>query len=96
MPPSVNLSDVVTRSTECGRVRWTESRERVFTAEFFCTGIIAGSVFVVFDYHGSKLGIRTCVEGNRYVWWDDFHFHQYFPYIYPCLSFTIRLESNRD
>ena len=40
-----------------------------------------GCLFV-FGYHGSKLEIRTCVEGNRYVWWDDFifiMFHIYTP-----------------
>ena len=57
-------------------------------------GIIAGGDFFVFDYHGSKLGIRTCVEENRYVWWDDFIFIMF--HIYPCPALTICLESNRD
>ena len=43
--------------------------------------------FLIFDYHRSKLGIRTCVEENRYVWWDDFIFIMF--HIYPCPAFTI-------
>ena len=94
MPPFLNASGEVTGSAECGRARWTTSSERVFTAEFFRTGIIAGSVFVVFGYHGSKLGIRVCVEENRYVWWDDLIFIMF--HICPCPAFTICLESNSD
>ena len=90
MPPFLNASGAVTGSTECGRARWTTSSERVFTAEFFRTGIIAGSVFVVFGYHGSKLGIRTCVGENRYVWWDDFiliMFHIYYADFQGCRKY---------
>ena len=31
-----------------------------------------GVFFFAFRYHGSKLGIRTCAEENRYMWWDYF------------------------
>ena len=45
MPLLVNLSDVVTGSTEYGRVRWTVLGTRIFTPEFFCMVIIGGSIF---------------------------------------------------
>ena len=81
MPPLVNLADAVTRSAECGRVRWTASRTRVFTAEFFCTVIIAGGVFLSLVIKEVSWELEH--EWRKIdMWWDEFIFimlHIYTP-----------------